>query len=375
MFKNRTIIKIKGLNQERALNNITRQVKIYNYKREEHSLSQFEVDFKDRTKIKKLITEQGLELLSITHKGLIYYLKNIFLRYGIVAGIILTLAFYILQYNFVYKVEVWGVSKEESQEVKIFVEDNMTSNMKSRISTNDLEILVRSNFDFVSSVSIAIVGQSLIVNLNQSVLPEEIEGNYQPIVSKYDGLITKINLIQGTLNVNEGDIVQKGDILVLPYTTDSDGTVYEVNPKAEIIADVWLSTSITHYDYRVEKIRTGKSTTKVEVLLNNLLIYDNNVDIAYKNYEIECYTEELTKNLILPFKIKKTIFYEIEIIEIAQPFEDVKDAIIEEARQKTLIFLEENDIILNEGYTLDEGGGCHIINYTITLSKNIGGEH
>lgn len=373
MIKNRTTIKVKGLNQERALNNISKKVKIFNFKREDEKNSQFEVELKDTKEIKKLIENQGLEIVSISHRGFFYNLKKALLRYGIIAGIIISLIFYLVQFNLVLKIEVWGGESAECQEVKSFVKDNMNSNFKSNISTDNLEIMIRNNFDFVSSVSVAIVGQSLIINLNPAVLPDEMGDDFQPIVSEYDGMITEINLIQGTLYVNEGDIVQKGDVLVLPYTTDADGTVYQVQPKAEIYANVWISASTTHYDYRIESTRTGNLFTNVEVLLGDLVIYSNTHDVSYEEYEVENYTEDLTKNLILPLKLRKTTYYEIETNEIISNFEDVKEDKIAEARQKALIFLQENDIIINENYYISEGAGCHIVSYTITTSKNIGG--
>lgn len=373
MIKNRTTFKVKGLNQERVLNNISKKVKVLNYKREDSLHSQFEVELKNSKTIKKLVEEQGLEIISISHSGLFYNLKKTLLRYGIIAGIIISLIFYLIQFNLVLKIQVWGGESVECQEVKSFVKENMGSNFKSKISTDNLEIMIRNNFDFVSSVSVAIVGQSLIINLNPAVLPDEMGDEFQPIVSEYDGLITEIHLIQGTLNVNEGDIVKKGDVLVLPCTTDADGTVYQVQPKAEIYANVWLSSSVTHYDYRIESVRSGKAVTNMEVLLGDLVIYSNATTVNFEDYEVESYTQVLTKNLILPFKLRKTTYYEIETNEIISNFEDVKEDKIEEARQKTLIFLQENDIIIKENYYISEGAGCHIVSYTITTSKNIGG--
>ena len=372
MIKNRTKLKVKGLNQERALNNISKTVNIYNFKRNEQNLSEFEVNFKDSKNIKTLLEKEGLEILTIKNGGFLHNLFEIFKRLGVIIGLAFVVLFYIIQYNFVLKIEVWGESSAECQQVKAFVQDNLQSNFKNNISIEDLEILVRNNFDFVSSVSIAIVGQSLIVNLNPSVLPDEMEGQFKPIVSDYDGLITEINLIQGTLNCQVGDIVQKGDVLIMPYVTDSDGTVYDVEPRADIIADVWIESSISHYDYKIVQSRTGNIITTSQVLLGNLVIYDNSSEIAFTDYESESYTEVLTKNLILPLYLKKTIYYEIETKEIFQPFEDVKETIIQEERQKALIFFDKNDIIINENVTLSESAGCHIVNYTITVSKNIG---
>ena len=58
-FKNKTIFKIKGLNQERSFNNISKTVSIYNIKKEDDGTSQFEVDYKDAKKTKKFLEQQG----------------------------------------------------------------------------------------------------------------------------------------------------------------------------------------------------------------------------------------------------------------------------------------------------------------------------
>src|SRR5699024_8221798 len=92
----------------------------------------------------------------------------------------------------------------------------------------------------------------------EAVLPEEMQGSFQPIVSDYDGMITHINLIQGTPNVKVGDIVQKGDVLVYPYVADGEGQVMPVLPRAEIKADVWLSENEVFYEYQIKQERTGR---------------------------------------------------------------------------------------------------------------------
>lgn len=373
MLKNRTKIKVKGLNQERAINNLSKTIKIYNFSRKEHNVSEFEVDYNNSKHIKKMLEGQGLEVVSLKSRGPAFFIKEFFKRGGLIAGIIFALIFYILQYSFILKIEVWGGEASQCSLVKNFIEDNLDSKLKYNISTEELEILVRNNFDFVSSVSVAFVGQSIVVNLNPSLLPDEMGTGFSPLVSEYDGMITEINLIQGTLNCSVGDIVQKGDVLVYPYVTDSSGKVYEVEPKADITAQVWLSGQEIHYDYRILTYRTGKSKVQSQVLLGGLMIYSKTPDILFENYECEVYTKQLTKNLLLPFKLKKTIYYEIATEEIIEPFEEVKEEIISKARQKALIFSDKNDIIIDEKYTLSEGGGCHIVDYVVTVSKNIGG--
>lgn len=373
MKRSRSIVKVKGLNQERALNNITKHIKIYNFKREAQNLCQFEVDYKNGKKLKTLIKNEGLEIISMSHRGLFSWVKRISTSFGLLIGIILCSCIYTIQYCFILKIDVNGIDNLEKNQVIDFVDANLSSRYKANIDTKALEILIKDNFDKISSISIAIIGQSLVINVNEAVLPNEMQDEFSSIISQFDGLITDINLVQGTLAVNKGDIVKQGDILVYPYIIDSQGNERAVQPKAEIFADIWISSTEYYYDYTIETVRTGKSITITETYLSSLLIYSNEKTIPYEKFEMIESESILTKNLFLPFYIKKKIYYELNTKEVIQDFNLDKEKVIEKARQKSLIFLRKNEIIKEENYTIKEFGGCHQVDYLITVNRNIGG--
>ena len=372
-FKNKTIFKIKGLNQERSFNNISKTVSVYNIKKEDDGTSQFEVDYKDAKKTKKFLEQQGFQILSVTNHGILFKFKNLFTRYGIVAGLIFCLLFYLLQYNFILQVKVLGEPSEIQSLIKEYVVDNLNSNFKYNIDTKEIENSIKAEFDQVSSVSVAIYGQTLLINYNPSTIPEEMRGEFDPIVSEYDGMITDIELVSGTLNVKVGDIVQKGDVLVYPYIIDTDGETRQVTPSAKITANVWFSESITHYDYRLETKRTGKKIVSSFVKLGDLVIYSHDKENNFQEYEVESYSQPLTKNLLLPFTLEKIVYYQTQTDEIIEPFEEVREEVIEKAREKTLIFLDKNAIIINENYIIKDAGSVHNVIYTITTSITFGG--
>lgn len=372
-FKNKTIFKIKGLNQERSFNNISKTVSIYNIKKEDDGTSQFEVDYKDAKKTKKFLEQQGFQILSVTNHGILFKFKNLFTRYGIVAGLIFCLLFYLLQYNFILQVKVLGEPSEIQSLIKEYVVDNLNSNFKYNIDTKEIENSIKAEFDQVSSVSVAIYGQTLLINYNPSTIPEEMRGEFDPIVSEYDGMITDIELVSGTLNVKVGDIVQKGDVLVYPYIIDTDEETRQVTPSAKITANVWFSESITHYDYRLETKRTGKKIVSSFVKLGDLVIYSHDRENNFQEYEIESYSQPLTKNLLLPFTLEKIVYFQTQTDEIIEPFEEVQEEVIEKAREKTLIFLDKNAIIIDENYIIKDAGSVHNVIYTITTSITFGG--
>lgn len=372
-LKNKTTFKIKGLNQERYFNNISKSINIYNIKKEDDGISQFEVGYKDRKKTKQILEREGYQILSVTNHGILFNIKKILFRYGIVAGLIFCLLFYILQYNFILQIKVLGQPSEIQSLIKEYVQDNLKSSFKYNIDTKKIENSIKERFDEVSSVSVAIYGQTLLINYNPSTIPEQLQGEFDPIISQYDGMITDIELISGTLNVHVGDIVQKGDELVSPYIVDTDEEIRQVTPIAKITMDVWISESVAHYDYRLETRRTGKKVISSYVKLGELVIYSHEEENNFKEYELESYSRSLTKNLLLPFKLEKMVYYETQTDEIVEPFEEVKEEVIQKAREKTLIFLDKNAIIIDENYVIRDAGNVHNVIYTITTSVTLGG--
>ena len=364
--------RVKGLNQERIINKIVAFTKIYNFNRISHNLSEFEVGYFASKKVKKMLEEEGLEVEILFEHGFLSKCKKVATSYGLIASILLCTLFYAFQYNFILKINVFGVKNAEKSEISEFVEKNIGNRFKKNIDTKDIEFMIKENFDSVSSVSVAIVGQALVININPSVIPDEMkEGD--ALVSTFDGLITDIDLIQGTLAVKIGDIVKKGDVLVYPYIIDSQGEIRSVVPKANIYADIWLKGEEVHYDYYIKKTKTGRKLTQNYIYLSNILLYSSNRVILFEDYVTEERWTTISKNNILPLRRKSVCYYEIETKEILQEFEGVKDEKISKAKEKALIFLKEGEIIKEENYTIRENCGCYQIEYVITVNRNIGG--
>ena len=277
-----------------------------------------------------------------------------------------------MQYSFVFKIEVWGCNQLSESEITTFVKKSLASNFKGNIDTQKLEILIRENFELVSSASVAIVGQSLIVNINEAILPEELYGEFEPIVSRYDGLVTEINLVQGTLNVKQGDIVQKGDVLVYPYIIDGDGEQHPVQPKAEIFADVWVESEDVFHEYKIVEERTGRKIECSQVTLFGLVIFSNTNENTFKSFESEKTSSYIAENNVLPLIYTKYTFFETKTTEIIRNFEQEKDNLFENLRQKALIYLPENAIIKDEKTLVKEMAGVYYLSYIITTSLDIG---
>lgn len=371
MKESRVKIVIKGLNQERAFTDLAKEVKILKLDRTDSHICEVEVKAKDAKKVHKYFRDNNFEILSITTQGLACFFKKFAKSYGIIAGIIMCIIFYFLQFNFIWEIRVYGNDTLPSREVTEFIEYNLPSRWRNNINTKNIEIKLKDSFPKISSVSVALIGQSMVVNINEAILPDEMQGGYEKLVSKYDCRISQIELIQGTLTVKVGDIVRAGETLVEPYIIDASGEKREVKAIARIKADIWLTGTSKHSDSYYKTIRTGKVYETSEVELFGLTIYSNVEKVPFKQYESEEKTENLNKNNILPFKIKKKRYYETKTELIEQSFDAVKDKIIEQAREKALQNHENCEIIKSENFTISEVAGVHIVTYVVTMECEI----
>ena len=363
---------VKGYNQEKFFNELSKFCKVFDINRISKEHSFFKTNFFDHSKAEKLINEFNLQIISVKKTGIFSSLSKILTSYGLITGFIIGLVLLVIDSCFIRKIEVWGNEKISDKEVIEVVDDSIGNGFKSKIDTKIIESLIYSNFESLSFVSVAVVGQTIIVNIKEELIPEEMTGNFLPVISNFDGRITKTELIQGTLCVKVGDIVQKGDTLVLPYITNSSGEQMPVKAMANIWADVWIIEEEIHNSCYEEVYRTGKKIINNEIFLFSLKIYEKKQENVFENYEIVESVSTLNKNNLLPFVLKTTTIYETATKLVEIPFSQVKDSLIEKAKAKALQKVEEYEIIKEERVDIREVGNITSISYIITLNRKIG---
>ena len=364
-----TEFKIKGLNQEKNLNIISKKYKINELKRHSKNCSSFKVSYFQAKKVKKLLLSFGYEILEEKNHGVLpNFIKTLGNIY-ILSAIIVSFVVYLAQSPIIWRYELLGEENLTQAEVVGFVKENFTKN-KFALNTKAVEGAIYDNFEEISFVSVIIRGQTLIINIKEKLLPEEIYGDFEPVIAEFDGKVTNINLISGTMNVKVDEYVKKGDVLVLPYFLDGNGEVNPVKPSAEITFEVYGEGEVVHYDHNIEIRRTGNSYENREVQLFGLTIYANQQESNFDLFETEEQIVNLT-NSILPLKLKRTIYYELEEFEVNEIFEEAEEKILSEAREKALLNSDDYAIIKDEFYTVRHFEGGASVNYVIVYEKTI----
>ena len=368
-FKNQTKFHIHGLNQEKLLSDLCKTVSLNEIERKEKNETTFECSYFEYKKVERFLKNRNVKIVSIKHFGLAYNLKKILTSYGLILAVLLFSVFYFVQNQFILQYEINGVDRLSEIEVMDFVKENY-SRQKNKISTDEIEMGLVDEFEEISFVSVIIRGQTLIINIKEKLLPEEIYGEFEPVIAEFDGKVTDINLISGTMNVKVDEYVKKGDALVLPYFLDGNGEVNPVKPSAEITFEVYGEGEVVHYDHNIEIRRTGNSYENREVQLFGLTIYANQQESNFDLFETEEQIVNLT-NSILPLKLKRTICYELEEFEVNETFEEAEEKILLKAREKALLNSDDYAIIKDEFYTVRHFEGGASVNYVIVYEKTI----
>lgn len=372
-WKSYTKFSVKGLNQERLFNQILKETKITDLNRISKSESEFCVDFEKKNVVKSILLSNGVEILSQKSNGVEWCLKKFFSYYGIMAAVVLFVVFYFWQSQFVLQYEVLGVSTISKSGLVNFVKKNF-SNKKSKIGIKDVENAIIDNFDELSFASCIIEGQTLILNVKEKLLPEEVFGQFRPIFAQNSGMITKIDLISGTAVVKTGDFVRKGDVLVEPFVIDTSGQKREVKANAKIYAEIYNQGEETHFEKRIETYQTGKQTETSFVTLFGVTLYSNDKMPKFESFEkIEMVTD-FSNNNLLPLKMHKITYFETSTRVVESVFEDVKEEYVQKSREKALENVSKDDKIINEYYTIKSLNTVTIVHYCIVTSGLIGGE-
>ena len=121
-----TEFKIKGLNQEKNLNIISKKYKINELKRHSKNCSSFKVSFFQAKKVKKLLLSFGYEILEEKNYGV---LPNIIKTLGniyILSAIIVSFVVYLAQSPIIWRYELLGEENLTQAEVVGFVKENFT---------------------------------------------------------------------------------------------------------------------------------------------------------------------------------------------------------------------------------------------------------
>lgn len=338
-------IEIEGFFIERLFNICTQKgIRLWGTKRKSQSKVITNISIEDFKKIRKINKKTKCNIKIKKKKGIQFVVKKYKNRkVFIFLFFILVLSIFGLS-NFIWNIEVEGnnsISKEEIL-AELHNQGLYQGSLKSKIDTNKIIEKFRLENEKIAWVGIKIEGTNAKITIVETTdKPDIIDKNeYCNIVSNKEGIITKINVTNGTALVKEGDTIENGTKLIGGWMEGKYTGVRYMHASGEIEAKIWYTAEQTEKYKQTEDVKTGKTENKYSIILNKKEINFYKTLSKFEKYDTirQKNKIKLFNNFYLPIEFKKDVNYEYE----SKPKEFTKDELKEKILQQLENELKSN---------------------------------
>ena len=347
-------IEVEGYFIERFINLCrSKNILLWNSKRKKATLLNANIGISDFKRAAKLIKETKCRVKIKNKKGLPFlfhkYKKRkiffLFLFFMIMGMAILS--------NFVWNIEITGnetISKEEI--LNSLNEEGLTvGTWKTKVDRQAIVNKMRLVRSDLAWIGIDIKGTNAIVKIVEADLKPDIikEEEYCNIIATKAGIITKVNAINGTPLVKEGDVIREGSILVGGWLEGKYTGMRYVHANGEVKAKVWYSQNIKVELNQVIARRKGNHENKYSVKINNFNINFYKTLSKFKKYDTIEETKKLKifSDFYLPIELIKKTNYELVEENIQYTVEEAKEKAVQEAKIELDKQVENKENIVN----------------------------
>jgi len=266
--------------------------------------------------------EYGCQAQTAGWKGLPAVLREIVSHLGFVIGLAAAVAAVFFISGFVYTVDIVGArDAEQRSRILSVMEENGYRPVvwRRNIDQDRLELLLMSEIGDLAFVGSEVFGARMTVRVVQATEQLETVDRSVPcdIVADREGLITSINVYCGTPEVETGDYVYPGDVLVSGIVQLNEESSRAVHALADISAKAFFAAEGSSELSQQVSLKTGQSITKYDIeLLGVKFTFP-----WWKNVPQENLLEQkrIVKSAVL--NVTKNKYHQVQRCRVDYPFE------------------------------------------------------
>ncbi len=361
MKKYSFIVLLEGLNLDRVLKSLNNHnIKLYNCIRHTYKSFEFGIGFLDYLKVKRLGLFKGYKSTIKKSFNLGFLLHNLVFNIGLYIGFLAVLIVFFITSKTTLKIDVLGLDTLTRQEIITSLNNFGVSTGKVNSKNNDeIEKYLKQSHDKISLVSVVKKGTNLIVNIKEKITKTDSDIN--SLCAPYNMVIKSISVSQGVACVKEGDLVKKGDVLVKPAKILTNGQATELKPIAKIESVVWVTGNVEFLETETVYVKTGNKLIWSNYELFGKQIFLNTPQLKFENYEKTVYNNYVFKNMFLPLKLNKIVFYETKAKTIKNNFEDNKQTLISKSEEQAFSKLPKGVKVENKQTQITHAGNKYYV--------------
>ena len=372
-------IKIEGFYIERFINICkSKDILLWNMKREKSSILYANIGINDFKIIKNIARTSNCNIKLNKKMGLPFVFNKYKKRKVFFILLLLVLVILLISSNYIWNIEIIGDSEINKNEI---IEELKNKGLSIGIAKNKLDVKsvindIRMEREDIAWMGIDIKGTNAIVEIVKTDEKPEIvkSDEYCNIISEKSGIITKINVSNGTAKVKIGDIVKKGDVLVEGKLEGKYTDPIYVHATADIEIKTWYSIR-KNFEYKqVIEQRTGNSETKYSIQINNLQINLYKVLSKFENYDTINENKKLSlfSNFYLPVEIIKQENYEKEYKTVQYSKEELKKKSINELEEELNKQINDEKNILDRYVNIKENNSYIDVELVYEVLESVG---
>ena len=372
-------IQIEGFYIERFVNICkSKNILLWNMDRKKSSILYSDISINDFKKIKEIARKTNCRVKINTKKGMPFIVYKYKKRKIFSCLLLFVMLLLIISSNFIWNIEIKGAKKVPVEEIKSMLQENglKIGAFKKNIDVKKIISKIRLNREDISWIGIEFKGTNAIIEIAESdKKPKIVDNNdFCNIISDKMGIITKIDVQNGTSIAKIDDIVKPGDILVEGKIQGKYMEPIYVHSSANIEAKVWYSKKDKFEYHQTIEEKTGNEETKYEIKINNLKINLYKTLSKFENYDTINENKKLSifSNFYLPIEIIKKVNREKEKHEIIYGKEELKNIAVEQLEEELKKEIQEQEKILNKYINIKEQEGYLEVEVVYEVLENIG---
>lgn len=378
-FKGYVRIRVEGFFIERFINMcISKRILLMDIQREKSSIMYAKVGLADYKKLRQIAKKTKSKVKIQSRKGLPFILHKYRKRKIFLALFMVIVIGIIISSNYIWNIEVVGNVNISTREIIQSLEASglTIGTSKNDIDTDTIINKIRLSRDDVAWIGITVKGTNAIVKVKEADKAPNIldENKYCNIIADKTGMITKINVQNGTATVKVGDIVEKGMTLVNGYLEGKyTGTRY-VHGTAEIEAKIWYTKKEKASLVQQIAVQTGNEEKKYSIKFKKNKINLFKTLSKFEKYDTINEDKKLMlfSNFYLPIEIIKTTNKEYVLQEITYTEEQVIEILTKKLKKELLQEIKEQNNIVNTNINTNLEDGYVEVEVTYEVLENMG---
>ncbi len=369
------IVELKGNALERLFNKMSsKEIELWDIKRVRHGFC-FKMKARDYSRIRPILRYRKCTVRITKKKGLPFLVYRSKQRKAFFIGIMIFFMLLKILTSIVWFIEIEGneiVSSDDLQSVILSSGIQRGSWIKD-IDLLNLEKTILKEIPKILWIDASLKGTRLQIKIVEKKLFDKTE--LTDIIATNSGIITQMIVFKGKSMVQEGDIVQKGQLLIQAANNyeafanpDYEGNLPPYLPPEDekkesaqgiIRARVWYEGYGESNLIVTEEHRTGKSEKVIEIKIGSKVFHFSGPRmIPYEHFQVENETKSISlwRKITLPIEINKKVYMETVIYREERSLETTRFLAKEEALKSILNSLTSDAIIIQANSFIIEDG-------------------